>query len=94
MFGDIMFGDCAKNTWQGPKLMTEKIVGFIFTIEKKYRLFLIIGQNVGTKNIFNPKIYHQPKIQHLLRRLHHQIQKKIVTLFITKPKVLLKTKFL
>jgi hypothetical protein len=89
-----MFGDCAKNTWQGPKLMTEKIVGFIFTIKKKYGLFLIIGQNIWTKNIFNPKIYHQPKIQHLLRRLHHQIQKKIVTLFITKPKVLLKTKFL
>jgi hypothetical protein len=46
MFGDIMFGDCAKNTWQGPKLMTEKIVGFIFTIKKKYGLFLIIGQNI------------------------------------------------
>jgi hypothetical protein len=88
-----MFGDCAKNTWQGPKLMTEKIVGFIFTIEKKYRLFLIIGQNVGTKNIFNPKIYHQPKIQHLLRRLHHQIQKKLSPSSLPNPKSHLKLNF-
>jgi hypothetical protein len=37
----IMFGDCAKNIRQGPKLMTEKNVGFIFTIKKSRDYFLL-----------------------------------------------------
>jgi hypothetical protein len=43
-----------KNLTVWTKIDNEKIVGFYFTIKKKYRLFLTIGQNVRTKNIFNP----------------------------------------
>jgi hypothetical protein len=57
-FNNIHFvTNVEKNRRNEPFLITEKFMGFFFSIFKMYGPFLTISQNVGTKNIFNPIVF-------------------------------------